>query len=282
MTLKELRELFLTKLKDLYPKEEIHSFFYMLCKNYLDKSRLDIALRPFEKIQPESYKLFSKALLLLEQQYPIQYIIGKTNFMGLEFEVNKDVLIPRPETEELICWILNDHDQDAALSILDIGTGSGCIPIVLAKQLPESNIKTMDISHQALEIAENNARGNEVKVDFIHQDVLELEEFTSSFDIIVSNPPYVREKEKKQMSDNVLKHEPSLALFVSDEEPLIFYNHIARLAFKSLRSDGSLYFEINQYMGEALLKVLVDLGFKNVQIKKDIFGADRMIRAKKN
>ena len=155
-------------------------------------------------------------------------------------------------------------------------------PIVLAEQLPESNIKTMDISHQALEIAENNAHGNEVKVDFIHQDVLELEEFTSSFDIIVSNPPYVREKEKKQMSDNVLKHEPSLALFVSDEEPLIFYNHIARLAFKSLRSDGSLYFEINQYMGEALLKVLVDLGFKNVQIKKDIFGADRMIRAKKN
>lgn len=282
MTLKALRELFQKQLKDLYPKEEIHSFFHMLCEAYLGKSRIDIALQPFEKVAPESFELFSKALLLLEKQYPIQYIVGKTNFMGLEFEVNTAVLIPRPETEELISWILNDHDKNAVLSVLDIGTGSGCIPIVLAKQLPESNIQTMDVSDKALEIAKNNARKHQVKVDFMHQDVLKLEALTHSYDIIVSNPPYVRESEKEQMRDNVVKYEPDLALFVSDQDPLIFYKHIARLALHTLRSNGSLYFEINQYLGKALCKVLIDLGFKNVEIKKDIFGADRMIRAKKN
>lgn len=282
MTLKALGELFQKKLKDLYPKEEVKNFFYMLCESYLGKSRVDIALQPFEKVQSESFELFSKALTQLEQQYPIQYIIGKSNFMGLEFEVNKEVLIPRPETEELITWILDEHSEHANLKILDIGTGSGCIPIVLAKHLPESNIQTMDISVKAISTAQNNAKKHHAKVEFIHQDVLKLETFPNSYDIIVSNPPYVRESEKAQMRDNVLKHEPKIALFVPDEDPLIFYKHIARLALNSLKPNGSLYFEINQYLGKTLGKVLVGLGFNNVEIKKDIYGKDRMIRAKKN
>ena len=249
MKIKALQEAYRKKLISLYEIDEINSFFYLLSEAYLSKSRLDIALNPDEDLNNEISNLFLNALEQLTKEYPIQYIIGETEFMDLRFEVNEHVLIPRPETEELIRWILRSEEKTVTKSILDIGTGSGCIPIVLAHSLPNSHITSIDISIQALEVAKRNATKNKVKINFQLNDILQTDLPDNNYDIIVSNPPYVRESEKTQMQNNVLHHEPDLALFVSDDDPLIFYRHIALLALQSLKPDGLLYFEINQYLG---------------------------------
>lgn len=241
-----------------------------------------MALEPNFDIESGIESDFIKALEQLKKEYPIQYIIGHMEFMELDFEVNQDVLIPRPETEELVKWILSQSSRKINYSILDIGTGSGCIPIALAKSLPNSNIKAMDISESALEVAKRNALKHQVPVQFIKNNVLKIQALENTYDIIVSNPPYVRQSEKKQMHTNVLKYEPDLALFVSDEDPLLFYRHIAQLAIKGLKTEGSLFFEINQYLAKDLCKLIATLGFKNITLKKDIYGADRMIKAVKN
>jgi len=282
MLIKVLKELFHSELDKIYSKEEVFSFFHMLCEAYLDKSRLELALIPNLEFTPEQETLFLKALEQLKRDFPIQYIIGNTEFMDLMFEVNENVLIPRPETEELIYWILESSSKEAKNSILDIGTGSGCIPIALVKNLPNSIIETMDVSEKALEVAKRNALAQKVNIKFIHHDILQLNDLDHDYDIIVSNPPYVRESEKNQMHNNVLKYEPDVALYVSDHDPLIFYKHIAKLAIKRLKKQGYLYFEINQYLGEQLYQILKNLGFEKIEIKKDLYGADRMIRAVKN
>jgi len=282
MLIKVLKELFHSELDKIYSKEEVFSFFHMLCEAYLDKSRLELALIPNLEFTPEQETLFLKALEQLKRDFPIQYIIGSTEFMDLMFEVNENVLIPRPETEELIYWILESSSKEAKNSILDIGTGSGCIPIALVKNLPNSIIETMDVSEKALEVAKRNALAQKVNIKFIHHDILQLNDLDHDYDIIVSNPPYVRESEKNQMHNNVLKYEPDVALYVSDHDPLIFYKHIAKLAIKRLKKQGYLYFEINQYLGEQLYQILNNLGFEKIEIKKDLYGADRMIRAVKN
>ena len=281
MTIKALKDIFQDELAGIYPKEEGLSFFYLLCEAYLNKSRIDIALTPILEIRPDIETSFLKALDQLKIEFPIQYIIGETEFMDLVFEVNEQVLIPRPETEELISWILNTSSKKLNNTILDIGTGSGCIPIVLAKNLPESSIEAMDVSVKALEIAKKNAIRNKVHIKFIHKDILKIDALQNSYDIIVSNPPYVRESEKKLMQNNVLKYEPDLALYVSDSDPLIFYKQISKLAAKGLKPNGYLYFEINQYLGAAIVELLTNMGFKNIELKKDIYGVDRMIRAVK-
>lgn len=281
MTLKALKDFFQDELGGIYPKEEILSFFYLLCDAYLNKSRIDIALTPILELTSHQKATFLKALEQLKLEYPIQYIIGHTEFMDLEFEVNEQVLIPRPETEELIRWILASTSKKTNMTILDIGTGSGCIPIVLAKKLPESNIEAIDVSEKALEVAKRNASKHEAQIKFIQNDILKTVYLQNDYDIIVSNPPYVRESEKKLMHNNVLNHEPDLALYVSDKDPLIFYKKIAKLAIKGLKPNGHLYFEINQYLGTALCELLESLDFKNIELKKDIYGADRMIRAVK-
>ena len=281
MTIKALKEIFQDELAGIYPKEEALSFFYLLCEAYLNKSRIDIALTPILEIRPDMEASFLKALEQLKIEFPIQYILGQTEFMDLVFEVNKQVLIPRPETEELISWILNASSKELNKTILDIGTGSGCIPIVLAKHLPESSIETMDVSAKALEVAEKNAIRNKVHIKLIHKDILKVDALQNNYDIIVSNPPYVRESEKKLMQNNVLKYEPDLALYVSDSDPLIFYKQISKLAAKGLKSNGYLYFEINQYLGADICELLTSMGFKNIELKKDIYGVDRMIRAVK-
>lgn len=281
MTIKALQEAFQKRLNPLYDKGEINSFFYLLSEAHLHKTRLDIALEPNEELNDEKTHLFLKALEQLSKEYPIQYIIGETEFMDLAFEVNEQVLIPRPETEELIRWILSDENKAKTKSLLDIGTGSGCIPIILANSLPNTKVTSIDISEKALEVAKRNAKKNNVDINFLHHDILQVEFLKDTYDIIVSNPPYVRESEKSAMNNNVLKYEPEMALFVSDEDPLIFYRHIASLAIKSLRTDGVLYFEINQYLGSNLWKLLEAIGFKNIELRKDIYGADRMIRAVK-
>ena len=281
MTVTLLKEKFLTDLKDLYPAEEIMNFFYLLCEAYLDKNRLDLALEPQLEPTHEVLSEFFSALVRLQEECPIQYILGKTEFMDTHFEVDENVLIPRPETEELIQWILDSYPKDAALRILDIGTGSGCIPVVLAKHLTISNIEGMDLSGKALKIARKNARNNKVRVHFFQADILNISRLHDSYDVIVSNPPYVRESEKLSMRNNVLKYEPDLALFVSDGDPLIFYRRIAILGKSSLKTGGSLFFEINQYLARDLLQLLENEGYANLQVKKDIYGADRMIRAVK-
>jgi release factor glutamine methyltransferase len=239
--------------------------------------------------------LLNTALKRLKNEEPIQYIIGATEFYGFPFLVDKSTLIPRPETEELVEWILLEtaklqSDQVLkSLQILDIGTGSGCIPISLAKNLPAATISAIDISADALKIAIKNATLNKVKVDFIEGNVLDLYAFNEilkqkpynqvKFDIIVSNPPYVRELEKIEIQNNVLLNEPHLALFVSDENPLLFYDKIADIAKQHLSKNGLLFFEINQYLGEETIKILAEKGFKNIKLRKDLFGNDRMIKA---
>jgi len=282
MTIKALQEAFQKRLNPFYDMGEINSFFYLLSEAYLHKTRLDIALNPNDALNAEHMVLFQKALEQLAEEYPIQYIIGETEFMGLPFEVNEQVLIPRPETEELIRWILNNENKAQTKSILDIGTGSGCIPIILANYFPNTKVSSIDISEKAIQVAKRNAIKNNVEINFLQYDILQIEVLEDIYDIIVSNPPYVRESEKSSMHNNVLKYEPEMALFVSDEDPLIFYRHIASLALNSLRIDGVLYFEINQYLGSVLCKLLEDIGFKNIELRKDMYGADRMIRAVKN
>ena len=190
------------------------------------------------------------------------------------------MLIPRPETEELVSWILSNHDSSTHLKILDIGTGSGCIAIALAKNLPNAQVFAIDVSEKALATAKNNADRNEVKVNFIKQDILNTENLEQSFDIIVSNPPYVRNLEKDEIKQNVLAHEPHLALFVEDQNALIFYDKIANLSQRHLNPNGQLYFEINQYLGKEMVQLLEQKGFSAIELRKDIYGNDRMVFGK--
>ena len=199
--------------------------------------------------------------------------------MDLEFIVDKNVLIPRPETEDLVRWILKDiKDNRSEINILDIGTGSGCIPITLKKQLPNAKVFALDISDNALKIAMQNAKLNHVQIEFIHANILEIEKLDQKFDIIVSNPPYVRELEKNEMQKNVLKHEPELALFVSDEDPLLFYKKIVEFALQNLKNNGAVYFEINQYLGKETQQLLDSTNFYDIELRQDIFGNDRMLK----
>jgi release factor glutamine methyltransferase len=228
----------------------------------------------------------------LKKEKPIQYILGETEFYGLPFLVNENTLIPRPETEELVEWIIKSTKyeiQSTKLRILDIGTGSGCIAISLAKNFPNAEVSAIDVSEKALATAKKNAEINKVEVDFINVDILKINDLVelptsnfqlpTQFDIIVSNPPYVRNLEKAEIKSNVLEYEPHLALFVEDTDALLFYRKIAQLAQQNLSENGKLFFEINQYLGKETVELLEDLGFKNIELKKDIYGNDRMIRS---
>jgi len=225
---------------------------------------------------------FEKVLLRLKTQEPIQYILGTTEFYGLTFKVNEHTLIPRPETEELVDWVLSNlHDQDRVLDILDIGTGSGCIAISLAKNIPTARVSGIDISEKTLEVAQENAVKNQVLVSFCKKDILETTALKNKYDVMVSNPPYVRQLEKKAMNANVLDYEPGLALFVPNEDPLLFYRKIAQLALVSLQTRGWLYFEINEYLSKEMDVLLKDIGFANIEIKKDFREVPRMIKCQK-
>jgi len=284
LLLSQLKIKFLNLLKDEYPAQEVNSFFNLLIEFYLGMNRLDFALKPGKEISLEEKEKFESAIHRLSLHEPIQYIIGETEFFGLKFKVNKNVLIPRPETEELVQWILDDFGapkNPQNLKILDIGTGSGCIAISLAKNLPNAEIFALDISEKALKTARENAGLNKVNVDFIQADILNLEALTGKFDVIVSNPPYVREMEKAEMQLNVLENEPDMALYVQDTDPLIFYGIIAKLAQAGLQKNGNLYFEINQYLANETEEILKNSGFKT-ELKKDIFGNYRMLRGRRN
>jgi release factor glutamine methyltransferase len=252
-------------------------------KNHLLR-RIDLALNPEIEIDENQLLVWNSIITELKNQKPIQYILGETFFYGLRFEVNQNTLIPRPETEELVEWIISENkksQQSSNLKVLDIGTGSGCIAISLAKNLPNAKVSALDISEEALNVAKNNAEFNQVTIDFILADVLAIEKLPDTFDVIVSNPPYVRESEKDLMQQNVLSNEPHIALFVENENPLLFYDKIAELAKNHLTENGVLYFEINQYLGEETVDLLKTKGFKNIELKKDIYGVDRMVKCLK-
>ena len=283
MILKEFKLFFNEALSAIYPKTEIDSFFFILIEEKLKLQRIDTVLKPDYLITEKNLIDLKTIVKRLQKEEPIQYIIGTTEFYGLPFLVDKNTLIPRPETEELVTWVLDEikvltNNKITELSILDIGTGTGCIPISLAKNLTSLNISAIDISPETLLIAKQNAILNKVIIEFIELDILNAESLPQEYDVIISNPPYVRELEKEEIKNNVLENEPHLALFVADENPLIFYNKIADLAKKQLSENGMLFFEINQYLGKETINMLVKKGFKNIQLKKDLFGNDRMIK----
>ncbi len=280
MNLKHFRVYFTEQLESIFPKTEIDTFFFLLIEEYLGLQRIDFTLQPTLEISSEKYDLLNTALARLQKEEPIQYILGKTEFYGYSFRVNENTLIPRPETEELVEWILNEvKDNKQQLSILDIGTGTGCIPISLKKELPGAKVSAIDVSEEALKVAKENALLNKAEVTFILQDILQTESLSEQYNVIVSNPPYVRELEKVEIKNNVLENEPHSALFVDDDNPLIFYKKIADLAIKSLTKNGLLFFEINQYLGKETVDMLKRKGFTKVELRKDLFGNNRMIKA---
>lgn len=289
MRLKTLRDNFLTVLKEDFPDTEIQSFFYLLTDHFLKMKRLDVTLNLNMQISTEKLEKFENAIGRLKNHEPIQYIIGQTEFYGLPFRVNENTLIPRPETEELVAWILDSAKASTkGLSILDIGTGTGCIAISLAENLPSAKVYAIDVSQKALTIAKHNAKLNDVNVRFFEVDILDWRKNSGNlgvedlkFDLIVSNPPYVRELEKTQMQTNVLDYEPALALFVTNDDPLVFYKEIIQFAMEHLKDNGKLFFEINQYLGVEMLDLLDNYNFENIILKKDIFGNDRMISGTK-
>jgi len=281
LNLSSLKNEFVSNLSEIYPVEEATSVFFILVQSILKLSRIEVALEPEKHISDNVYSEFKNAMLRLNRHEPIQYIIGETEFYGLLFSVNECTLIPRPETEELVDWILNDVKSNRLMQhkILDIGTGSGCIAISLAKELVNSHIMGFDVSKEALKIAEKNAALHAVKVKFREIDIFKIDTFEIQYDLIVSNPPYVRMLEKGNMKNNVLQYEPEIALFVSDDDPLIFYRKIIQLAKNGLVEGGLLYLEINEYLSNELVALLAKEGFSNIELKKDIFEKDRMIKA---
>jgi release factor glutamine methyltransferase len=284
LTIKKYRQYFINSLEDLYSIEELQSIFYLLAEKLLHLSRIDIALQLDDTLTSDEEINFNQAIDRLKIYEPVQYILGETEFFGYPFLVNKQVLIPRPETEELVSWIIEDVDKKET-TILDIGTGSGCIAISLAKKLNNAVVSAIDISNKAIEVAKKNALINNVNVEYSSVDVLNFEDklvlqdkWKSKFDIIVSNPPYVRMQEKKLMQLNVIDHEPDIALFVEDDDPLLFYRRISELSRQYLKHNGTLYLEINEYLGVEMEKMLNEAGFKHVELKKDMFGKNRMIK----
>ncbi|MGZ0017912.1 peptide chain release factor N(5)-glutamine methyltransferase [Yeosuana sp. AK3] len=284
MTLKHLQNIFHSELDARFGKDEVNSFFYLLIGHYHNIKRLDLALEPEKNLSKDEELPLFEALSQLKLEKPIQYILGETEFYNLKFKVTKDTLIPRPETEELVDWIISEcKTQKSELNVLDIGTGSGCIAIALAKHLPNASIYALDISKNALKIAKENALLNTVEVRYMEADILRQDTWFTAlndlkFDIIVSNPPYVRHLEKTKMKDNVLKHEPELALFVENDTSLIFYKAICEFSEQKLNPGGSLFFEINQYLVKEMYQLLSDYNFEDIELKKDLFDNDRMIK----
>ena len=264
---------FKAELLGIAQEREVISWVYIVIQHLLGYNRSDCIIHADKEITPEISDEIKQIIEDLKRQKPLQYILGETEFYGMKFKVNEHTLIPRPETEELVGWVL----QEKFNSALDIGTGSGCISIALAKH-SKSTISAIDVSEVALKVAKENAAINEVKIDFIQQDILQTHSLPK-VDVIVSNPPYVLESEKQKMKANVSQYESHLALFTPDKEPLLFYKKIGNLAAKFLNCGGKLYFEINEQYGTEILEMLSKIGFVDIALKKDINDKDRMIKA---
>lgn len=270
-------------LKDTYPIPEVNSLVRLIMERVCNTPPHHFLFCQDKQIPEAEKERIREIVRRLKQQEPIQYILGTADFYSLSFEVNPSVLIPRPETEELVERIILDN-QDRRIRILDVGTGSGCIAITLRKHLKEANVMATDISPEALATARRNAKRNNVSIPLFQTDILQTEQAAADipyrFDIIVSNPPYVREAERKDMERNVLEHEPSLALFVPDDDPLLYYRHIADFGRQKLEKDGLLYFEINAACGDMTVGMLEEKAYKNIELIKDLSGKDRIVKAR--
>lgn len=269
-------------LKDIYSSGEISGITRLIMERICGIQPHKLLFGKDKELSGIEKSKIKEVVERLKKSEPIQYILGIADFYGLEFEVNSSVLIPRPETEELVEQIILDN-KNHTVKILDIGTGSGCIAIALKKQLPESEVIAIDISKGALETAKKNARRNHTPVTFIQTDILSPEKSVQDipfiFDLIVSNPPYVKESEKRIMEKNVLYYEPHTALFVSDKDPLIFYRYIARFGKEKLKKNGSMYFEINAQCGQITADMLKQEGYQEIELIRDLSGNDRIIKA---
>ena len=284
---KDIRNYYCNQLCSIYEKDEANAMILILLEHYFKIDRVKMALEPQLRLSESEMLTFHFAVKDLLKNKPIQYIIGETEFCDLKFKVNENVLIPRPETSELVMKIANRQQSmvngqqskvKSQKSTLDIGTGSGCIAISLAKLLPQSKVYALDISEKALEVAQENAINNKVDVTFIHDDILSLKnKIDTKFDIIVSNPPYVRELEKAEMRDNVLNWEPHNALFVSDNNPLIFYRTILGFAKTHLKENGEVWFEINEYLGKEMKELCNEMGFSQVEVFNDFREKERIL-----
>lgn len=258
-------------------QEEYRPLFQRLVTDMLGRPSSDVLLADDARLSESEILRMLWAIKDFRAGRPIQYIIGHTDFYGLEISCDKRALIPRPETEELIRWIEEEH-QDKR-SILDIGTGSGCIALALASLGQHHQLSAIDCSLEALSLAKENAKKLNLEIDFIQDDILKTTKDYPQYDIIISNPPYVRDSEKEEMNVCVLAHEPKLALFVKDSDPLLFYTAIALFAQNHLKPNGNLYFEINEKFGKETQTMLIEKGFENVEIRQDLYGKDRMVRA---
>lgn len=284
-TVKDISALFRKELAGIYDTREIDSLCMIAIAEVAGTSSAKIKAFPELELPQEHLDAINAILLRLKTGEPIQYILGHTEFYGLTFKVNPSVLIPRPETEELVEWVLSSVGSGRLTvgNILDIGTGSGCIAISLKKNLPGVSVSAMDISPEALQIAKENAHLNDVEIDFIQADILDpkFEIESSKFEIIISNPPYVTLEDQKQMHTNVTDFEPHTALFVPENDPLMFYKAITDFASKNLETGGLLFFEINEGYGEQTVELLNVKSFKNIELRKDMSERNRMIKAVK-
>tara|TARA_B100000767_G_scaffold274228_1_gene306575 strand:+ start:2371 stop:3219 length:849 start_codon:yes stop_codon:yes gene_type:complete len=282
MTLTEYRSYFRLKLEFIYKVEESDDLLKRLIRAYFNWEPVKIGLEPNYVLSQRERERLNIALNKLKKGKPIQYILGICSFMGLEFQVNSSVLIPRPETEELVQWIVNDEETIQSKEFLDIGTGSGCVAVSSKHLRPHLQISAIDVSVEALKVAENNAKINATNVQFYQADILTKKDWETPLDIIVSNPPYVLPSEKKQMKTNVLDYEPLLALFVPEEDPLLFYKKIIEFAKHNLSPRGAIYFEINPIFASELSAFLKENNFYSVEVRNDFLGHPRMIKAKKS
>ena len=292
---RDCRKHYASELEKIYGSDEANALIMILLEHYFGINKVKMALEPELRLSESELLTLHFAVKELLKNKPVQYILGETEFCGMRFFVDENVLIPRPETEEMVQMIVAHRDKANLTSrrdkaclvptecdVLDIGTGSGCIAISLVKLLKNSNVTAVDVSEKALDVAKKNAEANFANVNFIKDDILNPknpELLESRFDIIVSNPPYVCESEKKEMRANVLDYEPSSALFVSDNDPLIFYRKILEFAQKTLKPNGEIWFEINEKFGDEMRDLCVEMGFKNAEIIKDFRGKDRVLKA---
>jgi release factor glutamine methyltransferase len=282
--LKELRDKMLKELGGIYPKQECLNMVNWLFLSVAGIEKKEFILEPGRLVEENIKAEILEKLGELMAHKPIQYVTGTAYFHDLELNVNPSVLIPRPETEELVKWVADDHKDEGGLRILDIGTGSGCIILTLGRLLRDPHLTAVDISEKAIGTASGNAGKYDIRVDFKIVDILEKNDLAElgTYDLVISNPPYVRESEKSGMMTNVLNYEPPAALFVPDSDPLLFYRAIARFSKQHLSENGELYLEINESFGKELVFLLKREGFSEIILKKDMQGKDRMVRCSPN
>lgn len=283
MTIHLAYQRLLAQLYEVYDNREAANIANMVIEHVTGQRKIERIMYKDLPVNEEQQKQLEKIADELLNHRPVQYVLGEAWFMDMKLTVNEHVLIPRPETEELVQWIIDDIRKSGKkdISIVDIGTGSGCIPIALKKKIPAITVLAIDISNDALHVAKLNSIKQKADVDFLKLNFLNEEEWKQlgKYDIIVSNPPYIRQSEKVEMRDNVLKYEPSLALFVPGEDALLFYNTIAKFSRKHLKPEGKVYVEINEALGEKVVEVFKEFGFTNVVLKEDLQGKDRMVKA---